>query len=142
MYKVPEKYRNNEFNPHLSSREGDLYGMFVVLRDASPNSRGMKINIICLATEGSDEIPWEHVSVSVKSYGFNELNRCPSWEEMCFIKDLFWDKEDTVIQFHPPESEYVSQHHYVLHLWRKMGENAETPPSEAVGFTKGQNLKS
>ena len=52
---------------------------------------------------------------------------------MCFIKDLFWDSEDTVIQFHPPKSEYVNSHKYCLHLWRKKDTNIETPPKFLVG---------
>lgn len=26
---------------------------------------------------------WEHVSVSLR-------NRCPTWDEMCLVKDIFW----------------------------------------------------
>ena len=33
---------------------------------------------------------WEHVSVSVPGKKF-----CPSWEEMCWVKDLFWGEEET-----------------------------------------------
>jgi len=137
MFKVPEEYRETG-NPQYPSSEGDLYGRFII-----PKRIGAQvIKLLCMASDGdgSSEAPWEHVSISCKSYAMNELNRCPTWEEMCFIKDLFWDKEDTVVQFHPPESEYVSHHHYVLHLWRKKNENYETPPSILVGTKKGQNL--
>lgn len=40
---------------------------------------------------------WEHVSVSLS-------NRCPTWEEMCMVKDIFWGEDECVIQFHPPKS--------------------------------------
>ena len=93
-----------------------------------------------MATDGTKEVPWEHVSVSIKDRQMRETNRCPTWSEMCRAKDLFWDKDDCVIQFHPPESDYVSHHDYVLHLWRKKGENLETPPSETVGYKKGQKV--
>ena len=36
---------------------------------------------------------WEHVSVSL-------ARRCPTWEEMCMIKDLF-------VEYHPPRSHDV-----------------------------------
>ena len=49
----------------------------------------------------SDGFGWEHVSVSRR-------DRCPTWEEMCQIKALFWDEDDCVIQYHPPRSEYVN----------------------------------
>jgi hypothetical protein len=65
---------------------------------------------------------WEHVSVSVPGNA-----RCPTWEEMCFIKDTFWNDEDCVVQFHPPKSQYVNVHPYVLHLWRHKHINFLTP---------------
>lgn len=37
---------------------------------------------------------WEHVSVSLS-------NRCPTWEEMCMVKDIFWGEDECVIQFRP-----------------------------------------
>jgi hypothetical protein len=70
---------------------------------------------------------WEHVSVSVAEGG-----RCPTWEEMCFIKDLFWDDTDCVMQLHPPKSDYVNTHHYVLHLWRPIFQPIPRPPKELV----------
>lgn len=38
---------------------------------------------------------WEHVSVSFAS-------RCPTWDEMCEVKDIFWTPEECVVQYHPP----------------------------------------
>ncbi len=68
---------------------------------------------------------WEHVSVSYS-------NRCPTWEEMCRVKDIFWYDNECVVQFHPPKSEYVNNHPYCLHLWRKCGNDFELPPKEFV----------
>jgi len=73
----------------------------------------------CVVSDGGG---WEHVSVSLS------VKRTPDWEEMCMIKRMFWDPEDCVVQFHPPEADYVNIHPYVLHLWRKSGVNFETPP--------------
>lgn len=70
--------------------------------------------------------PWEHVSVSTPS-------RCPTWEEMCFVKNLFFHPEETVIQIHPPKSEYVNFHNFCLHLWRPIGQTIPLPPSITVG---------
>ena len=69
---------------------------------------------------------WEHVSVSL-------ARRCPTWEEMCAIKDIFWREDECVVQYHPPKSEYVDCHPYCLHLWKKIGHEFETPPSIFVG---------
>ena len=70
---------------------------------------------------------WEHVSVSRR-------DRCPTWDEMCLVKALFWDEEDCVIQYHPPRSEYVNNHPNCLHLWRPIGVSLPMPPSIMVGF--------
>ena len=74
---------------------------------------------------GGDVDGWEHVSVS-------RPDRVPTWEEMCLVKDVFWGEEEVVIQIHPKKSEYVNRHPYVLHLWRRVGENIETPPKNLV----------
>lgn len=70
---------------------------------------------------------WEHVSAS-------RPDRCPTWEEMCEVKALFWEPEDCVVQFHPPESQYVNLHPHCLHLWRPTaGLQIPTPPTFLVG---------
>ena len=74
----------------------------------------------------SDEQGWEHVSVSLS-------HRTPNWREMCFIKDVFWDEEDVVIQYHPKKRASVNRHEHCLHLWRPVGVEVPTPPQELVG---------
>jgi hypothetical protein len=69
---------------------------------------------------------WEHVSVSAE-------HRTPRWDEMCWIKDLFWDKHELVVQYHPPESEYVNFHPYCLHLWAPTEMTIPLPPMMFVG---------
>jgi hypothetical protein len=74
----------------------------------------------------SDGMGWDHVSVSL-------TNRPPNWAEMNAIKDLFWDAEDVVVQFHPRKSEYVNNHEHCLHLWRSQTVEFPTPDSIMVG---------
>ena len=66
---------------------------------------------------------WGHVSVSLR-------HRCPTWDEMCFIKNLFFEKDELVIQFHPPENDYVNCCKYCLHLWQPLNQKIELPPRE------------
>jgi len=68
----------------------------------------------------SCEMGWEHVSVSV-------FDRCPTWQEMCFIKDMFWDDDDCVMQLHPPKADWVNNHPFTLHLWRPIGVEIPRP---------------
>jgi hypothetical protein len=72
---------------------------------------------------------WEHVSVTPCN---QKRKTCPTWEEMCQIKAMFFEPEETVIQYHPAESEYVNNHEYCLHLWRPIGQTIPTPPKEFV----------
>lgn len=85
-----------------------------------------KLKII--ASDGRDPLSdgWEHVSVSTR-------RRCPNWIEMSFVKDLFWNDEECVVQFHPPKSDYVNNHRYALHLWRHKTQEFPRPPSIMVG---------
>jgi hypothetical protein len=73
----------------------------------------------------SDGEGWDHVSVSLK-------NRCPSWTEMCVIKKMFFKPQETVIQFHPAETQYVNFHPFCLHLWRNQKTPHELPPMGLV----------
>lgn len=82
------------------------------------NGRSFKV----IASSGGG---WEHISVSPWS---EKRKACPSWEEMCAIKDLLFEPEECVVQFHPPESEYVNNHPYCLHLWRYTHGNFPRPP--------------
>jgi hypothetical protein len=55
----------------------------------------------------------------VEDFGFLPTKeRIPYWDEMEFVKELFWDEDDTVVQFHPAKSNYVNVNPNVLHLWR------------------------
>ena len=75
----------------------------------------------------SDGLGWEHVSVSVDGE-----KRCPTWEELCEVKALFWGAEDCVVQYHPPASQYVNRHPYTLHLWRPIGQEIPLPDTILV----------
>lgn len=70
----------------------------------------------------SNGMGWDHVSVSLAT-------RCPTWEEMCAIKDLFFEAEDLVVQYHPPKTQYVNCHPYCLHLWRPEAGGIPLPPA-------------
>ena len=79
------------------------------------------LDVICSDGEG-----WDHVSVSLPE-------RCPTWDEMVYVKDIFFGAEETVMQLHPPKSQYVNLHEFCLHLWRKHGFEIPLPPKEFVG---------
>jgi hypothetical protein len=119
--KLGEKVEGGRLN--YSSPEDGANGAFLI---TAPNGVTLKI----IATDGTDPaaLGWEHVSVSPSG-----PKRCPNWPEMCFVKDLFWDDEEGVVQFHPPKSRYVNHHPFTLHLWRRRDDKGETPPWWLVG---------
>lgn len=69
---------------------------------------------------------WEHVSVSC-------LGRCPTWEEMDYVKRLVWEPDDVAIQLHVAESDHVNYHPTCLHMWRPIGVDLPLPPGSTVG---------
>jgi hypothetical protein len=112
-FHVPESARVTQGTMGTQSHVGQ-YGAFTLL---SPES-GWQLALICddgTNTEVPESIGWEHVSVHAWR---GKQSRTPTWKEMVFVKNICWDAEDVVVQYHPPESEYVDTHPNVLHLWR------------------------
>ena len=72
---------------------------------------------------------WDHVSVSLRS-----ARRCPTWDEMCFVKELFFADDEWVVQFHPAHGENINNHPHCLHLWRPQNAEMPTPPRIFVGI--------
>lgn len=116
-FHVPEKYRVKK-GPLAGFQADGNNGAFIV------SSLKLKQPASVIASDG---MGWEHVSISFP-------NRLPTWDEMCFIKSLFWDKEDCVVQFHPPESDYINNHPYCLHLWRPTNQEIPRPDWFLVGI--------
>ena len=80
---------------------------------------------LVIADNGFSSPDWEHVSVSTHT-------RCLTWEEMCKIKDLFFNEDETVIQIHPAKKNYVNIHEFCLHLWRSKKDSIPLPPAYLV----------
>ena len=75
----------------------------------------------------SDGGGWDHVSVSL-------ADRCPTWEEMCHIKELFFRSDEWVMQLHPPKTCNINNHPFCLHLWRPQEATIPLPQAWMVGF--------
>lgn len=74
---------------------------------------------------------FEHLSVSTPV-------RTPTWEQMCFMKDIFWRDDEVCMQLHPKKEDYVDNMPYCLHIWKPINKEIPTPPSIMVGFRKGK----
>ncbi len=95
-----EKFRKPHPMHGVIPEAGAIWGYFEI-------PYGNKnLRVLSASDEG-----WDHVSVSL-------FHRCPTWDEMKLIKDLFFEKEELVIQIHPPKSKYINIGKTCLHLWR------------------------
>lgn len=128
MNTFPDKYRvtpNHSLahrypTQYLTNNGDNQQGCFNIPRKGRTGSY-----FFCVVSTG---MGWEHVSVSIPS----EM-RCPTWEEMCYIKDIFWEKDQVVVQFHPAEKDYVNRHEHCLHLWRPTDQTFPVPQKIMVG---------
>ena len=106
-----ESYRR--VHPWLGASSGN-FGYFVV-----PIGSAL-MNVLV-----SDGMGWDHVSVSLP-------DRCPTWEEMCLIKRLFFAPDEVVMQLHPAEWNYRNCHPFCLHLWRPQDQTIPLPDPSMV----------
>lgn len=123
MFQVPESYRIVE-GEFATKAEAGNNGAFVV-----PVGIGSAVWVIA-----SDVGGWEHVSVSLLIDRTQTTKRCPTWDEMCVVKSLFWGGDAVVYQIHPPEVLHVNMAQYCLHLWKPVGVDMPLPPVEMVGL--------
>lgn len=112
---------NRRINVDMDSKDG-FHGTIVM-----PMWIG---SVIC--THGGG---WNHVSVSPY-----KKNVTPNWADMCLIKDIFWNDDESVIQIHPPKDQYVNNVENCLHLWECYYREMVLPPSCFVGLRKGQTM--
>ena len=123
MFHVPNKYRIRSGEMGSDDSYGNNGAFMIPLTSKDQ-----------LAVIASDRMGWEHVSVSLR-------NDVPRWRHMCFIKEMFWDAEDCVIQYHPPKSVYINVHPNCLHLWRPVGMVIPLPPTWMIGGKLIETIK-
>lgn len=128
MFKTPLKFAIQ--HPLIpSSSEGGAFEL--PIRDG--------VVAVCIASSGA---VWEHVSLRIiETFHPQPLEATPTWDQMEAVKNVFWDAEDCVIQYHPPKSLYVNNHTNVLHLWRKVGFDMPMPDPGLVGFISLSDVK-
>lgn len=100
-------------NPKLEIKEVRIDGIFGIL-----HITGLR-NCTVIASWGGG---WEHVSICPD-------NRTPDWDEMCQIKEMFWNDDEVVMQLHPAKSDYVNLMPNCLHLWKPIKQEIPVPPT-------------
>lgn len=91
-----------------------------------PNCRKRMYVLYIIASWGEG---WDHVSIHATA---EEKDFTPFWEDMAYIKDMFFKSSETVLQYHPAREFYVNMHEHTLHLWRQQGIAVELPPQKLV----------
>ena len=99
------------------SIEGESWGYFV--------KGPLRIISSGTVTDNPRALGWEHISVSCG-------DRCPTWDEMAEVKEMFWSEEETVVQFHPRKSAHINHMKYCLHLWKLAATEFILPPKELI----------
>lgn len=122
--KFPEYFRVKK--GRFGSSKNAPEGLFIVKLKGAKNRAIERPVLRIIASAACKDFPWDHVSVSLDY-------RCPTWEEMCIVKDLFWDEEEPVMQYHAAKSQWVNNHQYCLHLWKPVLETIPAPPPILVG---------
>lgn len=77
---------------------------------------GRSFDVIASVDEGGGEA-WEHVSVCRP-----HSDKLPTWEEMCAIKDMFFEPEEECVQFHNHRPKLLA--HLAACGWRTLHEIA------------------
>ena len=126
----PERYRQR--TGLFVSTTNEPFGVFTI-----PHHKIADYFYQCIVSSG---MGWEHVSITLQSPS-RKVERCPTWEEMCYIKDQFWNDTEAVVQFHPPADAHVNNHPFCLHLWRPTDMVMPLPNSLMVGYKSLGKLK-
>lgn len=131
-----EKYRVRD-GMMASSRFDGNNGAFIV-PFGPPEATQKRVYAYVIV---SDQLKWDHVSVSVGEMHrgeFRALPRCPTWEEMDHIKRLFWRDDECVVQYHVPRTDHISDHNTVLHMWSAQDQPFPLPAPIMVGLGVGE----
>lgn len=120
-WKHLEKYRFQ--SPPYISPVGAKYGAFRIPYEG--------VLLCCIASDAMDGIEWEHVSIHAREQVFKK-QRTPKWSEMSFVASQFWEPDECLVQFRPPEVDYVNIHDHVLHWWKAKNIEFPRPPKICV----------
>jgi hypothetical protein len=117
-----DRYRVRDPRPGMHDDGDDTCGAFEIPSQTSTNF----LRVIASVGAG-----WDHVSVSLQ-------HRNPYWSEMEYIRRMFFDPDEAVMQYHAPIRDYVDGSYpgncaTCLHMWRPHDVPIPTPPKWMIG---------
>ena len=98
-----------------------------------PRASGFrKIWLRIIASRGDPEAAdegekWDHVSVSL-------ADRCPTWDEMEYVKRLFFKADETAFQLHVPGRAHINNDPIACISGGRWIAEIPQPPGELVGL--------
>jgi hypothetical protein len=107
--------------PPYESPLGATFGAFII-----PGPHSVDLKVVASTGELDEKYPFDHVSVSTKK-------RAPFWDEMEFIKRLFFAEDEYAMQLHVPPANHINFHPLCLHIWRPTKEKLPLPDPIMVG---------
>jgi hypothetical protein len=119
------QYTLETFGWHGDDRGGRFFVPFVV-REYT-DGIGFLSKTVALQVIASSDDGWDHLSVSVP-----DEPRCPTWEEMEYVKRLFMKPTECAMQLHVPPAAHINNHPYTLHIWRPHKPLIPRPPRYMV----------
>jgi len=81
-----------------------------------------------VAAPGKRREHWQHVSVS-------RAGRLPDYEDMKLVRRIFVGDDRECYAVYPPESRWVNDHPFVLHLWCSLDSPDGVLPDFRIGGT-------
>lgn len=100
--------------------------------DSSYGNNGafeLTYNDVLLVIIASSDGVWDHVSVHTVG---RDGSQTPTWDEMDYVRKLFFRGDEWVIQYHAPVNKHIENHPDVLHMWRPQRETIPVPPAWMV----------
>lgn len=102
--------------PYASDYTYGANGAFSIRNPLAQDNKSKIIFVIV-----SNQAGWDHLSASL-------THRCPRWEEMEYLKRLFFEPDEIAYELHVAESKHINRHPYCLHIWRPQGIKIPLPP--------------
>jgi hypothetical protein len=99
---------------------GEDGGAYEILYKRPRSATRVRLKVVASHGKG-----WDHVSVSL-------AHRTPTWDEMSYVKNMFFHADEAVMQLHVPTAQHINLHEHCLHLWRPQNERIPLPDAVLV----------
>lgn len=115
-----EEFRCKDYSI-WSSEKGDTFGVFII--------RIGSYALLCIVGDGHF---WDHVSVTVRDKKGRQIKRLPNYNELCKVKNLFFEDDEIVVHYFVPATDHVNINDWCLHLWKHQQKPFPRPPMYMV----------